>query len=140
MLRVFHHAMEVPVEPQVELFDERGRLLGRADLLVSGTSLVHEYDGAGHRGKEQHRTDLRRERGWEGSPYRRAGFTLDDLLNHPARRDARARSQARPAARPARLRRWRRLVSESLYDPLGRRRVLNRWRRLMGVTEWSKTS
>lgn len=140
VLRLFHHAMDVPVEPQVELFDERGRLLGRADLVVSGTSMVHEYDGAGHRDKEQHRTDLRRERGWEGSSYRRAGFTLDDLLNHPA---VVMHELDRKLDRPhdlARLRRWRRLVSESLYDPLGRRRVLNRWRRLMGVTEWSRTS
>lgn len=140
LLRVFHRVMEVPVEPQVELFDGRGRLLGRADLLVSGTMMVHEYDGAGHRDKHQHRTDLRRERGWQGTAYRRAGFTLDDLLNHPGVVMHELDRKLDRAHDLDRLRRWRRLVCESLYDPVGRCRVLNRWRRQMGITEWSKTS
>ena len=55
---------------------------GQADLHVIGTKYVHEYDGAVHRDKVQHRTDLRRERGWAGSDYVRRGYTLDDLLNH----------------------------------------------------------
>lgn len=49
LLRAFHQVMDVPVEPQVELFDDEGRLLGRADLVVEGTRHVHEYDGAHHR-------------------------------------------------------------------------------------------
>ena len=60
-----------------------GRLLGRADLLVTGTGNVHEYDGSGHRKRDQQRSDLRRERRWPRHPYVRRGFTLDDLLNHP---------------------------------------------------------
>ena len=60
-----------------------GRLLGRADLLVIGTGNVHEYDGSGHRKRDQQRSDLRRERRLAGTPYVRRGFTLDDLLNHP---------------------------------------------------------
>ena len=140
VLRVFHEAIQVPVEPQVDLLDGDGHALGRADLLVTGTCRVHEYDGAGHREGAQHRADLRRERGWAGSPYRRSGFTLDDLLNHPAVvMHEIDRALGRPH-RLQRLRRWRRLVSESLYSAAGRARVLNRWRRQMGVPEWSRTA
>lgn len=140
LLRLFHDVMEVPVQPQVEVRDNQGRLIGRADLLVVGTTNVHEYDGAGHRDKEQHRSDLRRERRFAGSTYVRRGYTLDDLLNHPAvvmheldRLLARLHKQQR-------LRRWRRLVEHSMYSEQGRARVMNRWRRQMGVVDWSRTA
>ena len=140
VLRLFHQVMDVPVRPQVELRDARDRLLGRADLLVVGTHLVHEYDGAVHRSGDQHRTDLRRERGWAGTAYTRRGFTLDDLLNHPGVvMHELDRALGRPH-RAERLRRWRRVVGNSLYAEAGRRRVLNRWQRAMGVVDWSRTA
>lgn len=136
LLGVFHDAMEIEVEPQVERYDDQGTFLGRADFLVAGTHRVHEYDGADHRDKEQHRKDLRRDRAQMGSPYTRKGFTLDDLLNHPA---VVMHEMDRDLGRPhrnRRLRRWQTLVRESLYDEVGRARVLNRWRRAMGVVQW----
>ena len=140
VLRLFHQVMDVPVRPQVELRDARDRLLGRADLLVVGTHLVHEYDGAVHRSGDQHRTDLRRERGWAGTAYTRRGFTLDDLLNHAGVvMHELDRALGRPH-RAERLRRWRRVVGNSLYAEAGRRRVLNRWQRAMGVVDWSRTA
>lgn len=140
LLRRFHDVMEVPVEPQVEVRDSQGRLIGRADLLVTGTPYVHEYDGAGHRDKDQHRSDLRRERRFAGSIYVRRGFTLDDILNHPG---VAMHELDRLLARPhqqQRLRRWRRLVDHSMYAEQGRARVMNRWRRQMGVVDWSRTA
>ena len=134
---VFHAAMEIPVEPQVDLYDDQGTFIGRADFLVIGTNRIHEYDGADHREKLQHRKDLRRERGQTSSAYVRKGFTLDDLLNHPA---VVMHEMDRDLGRPhrnRRLRRWRILVRESLYDEVGRARLLNRWRRAMGVVQWS---
>ena len=77
-----------------------GCFLGRADLLVTGTCSVHEYDGEHHRGKVQHRTDLRRERGWRGTPYVRRGFVARRPGQPPAGGDARARPRPRPATRP----------------------------------------
>lgn len=140
VLRVFHRAMDVAVEPQAVLLDESGHVIGHADLLVSGTLLVHEYDGAHHRDGRQHAVDLRRERGLAGSAYQRHGFTLDDLLNHPivAMHEI-DRALLRPH-RLARLTRWRRLVENSMYSEVGRRRVLNRWQRAMGVLDWSRTA
>jgi hypothetical protein len=97
---------------------------------------VHEYDGAGHRGKAQHRADLRRDRRLLGASYIRRGFTMDDLVNHPA---VAMHEIDRALARshdPERLRRWRRMIQGSLYSEQGRARLLNRWRRQMGVVDW----
>ena len=140
LLRIFHEAIDVDVEPQAVLFDADGQVIGRADLLVKGTKRLHEYDGAVHRDGTQHRTDLRRERGLAGSDYERRGFTLDDLLNHAL---VVMHELDRELGRPhklARLTRWRRLVENSLYSEVGRRRVLNRWQRQMGVVDWSRTA
>lgn len=135
LLRVMHEAFDVPTTPQVELVDDQGTFLGRADLLVQGTRLVHEYDGAHHRSGEQQRTDLRRERGF-GTSYTRRGFTLDDLLNHPvAVMHEIDRALERPH-RLERLRRWRSLVDQSCYAPQCRERLHLRWQRLTGHVEW----
>lgn len=140
LLGLFHDAIDVPVDPQVELFDERGNPLGVADFLVTGTCRVHEYDGEVHRQKVQHRRDLRRERAWAGTAYRRCGYTLDDLLNHPAvTMHEIDRALGRPHD-PRRIGRWRRLVDNSLYSEIGRERLMNRWHRAMGVVDWSRTA
>ncbi len=140
VLRVFDECIDVPVEPQVTLLDDQGRVVGRADLLVKGTRLIHEYDGAHHRSSRQHTADLRRDRGLAVARYERRGFTLDDLINHPSVLMHEVdRDLGRPH-QPMRLDRWRRLVENSLYSEIGRQRVMNRWQRTMGVIEWSRTA
>jgi len=139
ILYLFHRAIDVPVAPQVTVYDERGGVLGQADLLVIGTRNVHEYDGAVHRDKVQHRNDLRRERGWAGSDYVRRGYTLDDLLNHSMTVMYEIdRALGRPHDH-RRHERWCALVANSLYSDVGRERVMNRWHRVMGVIDWSRT-
>ena len=140
LLRLFHEAIDVAVEPQVELFDDKGTAIGRVDLLVTGTHRAHEYDGEHHRDKHQHRVDMRRERAWAGSPYVRCGYALDDLLNHPAvvmHEIDRALGRAHV---PRRLARWRRLVENSLYSEAGRERIMNRWRRQTGLMDWTRSA
>jgi len=140
ILYLFHRAIDVPVAPQVTLCDERGVVLGQADLHLIGTKNVHEYDGAVHRDKVQHRKDLRRDRGWAGSDYVRRGYTLDDLLNHSL---TVMHEIDRTLGRPhdhRRHERWCRLVENSLYSEVGRERVMNRWHRAMGVVDWSRTT
>lgn len=139
VLRLFDVTMDVDVEPQADVYDEAGNLVAKADLRVVGTDLLHEYDGAHHRQKDQQRTDLRRGRGLAQTSYDRRGYTLDDLLNHPA---VLMHEIDRDLARPHelhRLSRWRALVTESLYSEPGRRRIKNRWQRQMGAVEWSRT-
>lgn len=140
ILTAFHDAIDVATRPQQELFDDRGTSVGRGDLLVVGTCFVHEYDGEVHRGKTRHRTDLRRERGLSGTPYVRRGYSLDDLLNHPL---VTMHEIDRALGRPhdlRRIRRWRRMVDNSLYSEAGRRRVMNRWQRAMGVVDWVRSA
>lgn len=137
-LRIFHEAIEVPVEPQAVLTDALGNVVGHADLLILGTRDLSEYDGEGHRGKRQQQKDLRRERGLNAAAYRRYGYTLDDLLNHPM---TVMHEIDRRLGRPhevARVRRWQRLVENSMYSPAGRERILNRWRRSGGIVDWSR--
>ena len=137
---MFDECMEVPVEPQAPVRDEAGNVVGVADLLVVGTRLLHEYDGEHHRKPLQQRVDLRRSRGLAQTAYDRRGFTLDDLLNHPAVLMHEVDRDLGRSHRLARLHRWRRLVAASLYEEPGRRRVMNRWQRQMGVVEWSGTA
>jgi hypothetical protein len=52
-------------EVNVSVYDPYGRPLGIADLLDEEAGLVVEYDGADHRGLEQHTADNAREEGFE---------------------------------------------------------------------------
>ncbi len=137
VLRIFHRIMGIDVVPQVDLLDEAGRVIARADLLVSGTKDVHEYDGAGHRSAAQHRSDLRRDRALAQAGYVRRGYTLDDLSNHAATLMHELDRALHRSHRPHRLRRWRTLVDHSAYSRAGQERLINRWRRAMGAPDWS---
>jgi hypothetical protein len=140
ILRVFHIAMGIPVEPQAVLVDEKGHVVGRADLRITGTDDLSEYDGEIHRTKGQHKTDLRRERGLNDTAYRRHGYALDDLLNHPITVMHELDRRLKRPHRMARLRRWQRLVENSLFGERGKDRVLNRWRRVNGIIDWSEAA
>jgi hypothetical protein len=140
LLRLFHECMDIPVEPQVDLFDQHGVFVGRADLLVRGTRFVHEYDGAGHREAGRHTQDLRRDRRLAEAAYVRRGYTADDLLNHSAVVMAELDRALGRRHRPSRLARWNAMVAASTYSLEGRRRLMNRWERPMGVIEWSRTA
>lgn len=140
VLRLFHEAMEVPVEPQAVLHDEAGNVVGHAELLVIGTARVHEYDGEHRRDKKQRRSDRQRRRGLAEWGFDRRGFTLDDLLNQPAAVMHELDRELGSSHSRRRLERWRLWVGQSLYCETGRRRIHNRWQRQMGLIEWSGTS
>lgn len=140
LLQQFHVVLEVPFTAQAEIHDDRGRFLGRADLLVAGTTMLHEYDGAHHRDQRQHRSDLRRDRRLTDADYTRRGFVLDDLINHAS---VVMHEIDRALGRPHDLRRlwrWQALVANSLYSETGRERMMNRWRRQNGIIDWSRTA
>jgi hypothetical protein len=140
LLRKFHDAMDVPTQSQVELFDDEGNFVARADLLVSGTLNLHEYDGAIHRNASVQKRDLRRERALAESPYTRRGYTLDDLLNHDIVVMHELDRLFGRSHQDRRLRVWRSMVGDSLYSPAGRARVMNRWYRSTTPTEWARTA
>jgi hypothetical protein len=140
LLRKFHDVMDIPTEAQVDIHDDDGQWVCRADLVVTGTLNLHEYDGAVHREAPVHKRDLRRERALASTPYTRRGYTLDDLLNHAA---TVMHELDRVLGRPhqaERLRRWRALVNDSLYSDTGRARVMNRWYRSTNPVDWARTA
>lgn len=127
VLRMFHVAVEAPVVPQVNISDAAGRFIGRADLVVSGTRWVHEYDGAGHRDSRQHRADLRRERALLAAGHPRRGYTSDDIAWSPfdILRDIDA-ALGRPHE-PARLAVWESWWGASLFSRAGTFALRARW-------------
>src|SRR4029450_5384981 len=79
IMRALHRAAEIPVTPQQEIFDERGRFIARADLRIDGTQQIHEYDGERHRDAEVHELDLERDRALLADRWERHGFTSKHL-------------------------------------------------------------
>lgn len=140
LLMFFHELAGITVEPQVEVFDEVGHLLGRADLRVSGTNDLHEFDGEWHGRPGQLVIDRRRDRRFAGSPYTRRGFVAADLLVDPLTTLQELDRVVGRSHNPARLRPWRRHLAESTYSVAGRRRLQNRWLRLTGANDWSQTA
>lgn len=128
VLRVFHVLCEVPVEPQFEVLDEEGRLVARGDLRITGTRVLHEYDGAVHRDRRTHRQDLSRERRLLTARCMRRGFTSSDLMGkaHMILREADA-ALGRPHDQ-RRLIAWYAALRESLFSPSGTARLRKKWR------------
>jgi len=141
LLRLFHCAVEIDVEPQYDVHDDSGRFAARVDLWVKGTPCMHEYDGDEHEKAPRRKADLRRARRLLDAGAERRGYVADDLLNHPrAMLQEMDRELGRPH-RPARLRRWYAWLRESSYSVAGRRRLQNRWLKVNGRgTDWGQTA
>ena len=127
LLRILHVVCDVPVEPQHEVRDAQGVFVARGDLWIRGTTTIHEYDGAVHRERRQHRKDLARERRIGAAAWTRHGYTDVDLLFQAAGilRDA-DRVLGR-AHNPLRVRAWYALLGESMFTEAGMTRVRRRW-------------
>jgi very-short-patch-repair endonuclease len=68
-------------EVQVSINDERGRFLGRPDMLYRRQRLAIEYDGGNHRDRMV--DDNRRQNGLVGAGYRLLRFTAADVYGAP---------------------------------------------------------
>lgn len=131
IMRVLHVAAEIPVTPQYEILDHRGRFVARGDLRIDGTQRIHEYDGADHRDGEVHADDLVRDRKVLTAGWERHGFVSRHLLRDGASIIADVdRLLGRPWE-PRRLDAWNHLVANSLYGRPGRARAWDHWRRAM---------
>ncbi|MEO5709873.1 MAG: hypothetical protein ABIQ59_08625 [Nocardioidaceae bacterium] len=123
LLRVFHRVCGVPVVPQHEVLDDAtGAFVARGDLRIVGSRMLHEYDGAGHRDRRTHRSDLDRDRRLLATDWHRRGYTSVDLLHRPEAilRDADMTMGRRHRA--DRLDPWLRMLEESLFHEAGRAR------------------
>ncbi|MEU6136427.1 hypothetical protein ABZ796_15985, partial [Nocardioides sp. NPDC047086] len=128
LLRILHTACGVEVEPQMDIHDARGVFIGRADLLVTGTKTLQEYDGAQHRERGQYRRDRGRDAALAKSGYVRHGWVAgqvrhDSWLILRAATDALGRELTVDDIRP-----WWRLLEASLFSKSGKARMRTVWR------------
>jgi very-short-patch-repair endonuclease len=123
LLRVFHRMCGIPVEPQHVVTDAAGGFVARGDLWLTGSRMLHEYDGAVHRDRHSHVQDLHRDRRLLSSGWNRRGYTAQDLMRTPESilRDADETLGRRH--RVDRLDPWLTAVSESLFSAEGRDRL-----------------
>ncbi len=129
IMRVLHRAAGIPVTPQYKIYDEYGDFVARADLRIDGTRRLQEYDGADHRDKDRHRSDLGRDRALLRTGWERAGYTSTDVLYGGAAIIADTDRVLGREFEPGQLAAWNALIAESLHAPAGRARVWRRWRR-----------
>jgi hypothetical protein len=134
IMRVLHQAAEIPVTPQQEIFDERGRFIARVDLRIDGTRRIHEYDGERHRDPEVHELDLERDRALLADRWERHGFTSKHLRRDGAAIIADADRLLGRSWSPRRLAAWQGLLDYSLLGRAGRARAYRNWRRAIAET------
>lgn len=127
VMRLLHRAADIPVDPQHEIFDSRGRFVARADLWIRGTRRVHEYDGGGHRDPEVHSADLSRDRAILLAKWERHGFSKRHLLNEGASIIRATDELLDRSWDPCRLHAWEALLNQSMLRRPGRERVQRRW-------------
>lgn len=139
-LRLFHQAVGIAVVPQYEVVDGHGRLVARADLLVAGTTFLHEYDGDVHASRQARVTDLRRDRAIQAAGFVRRGFVAQDLFAHPVTLLYELDQALGRVHRPRRLTGWRSLVAGSTYTYEGRERLQRRWWTGGDTLQWAQTA
>ena len=116
LLRMLHVACDVPVLPQADLFDEDGRFVARADLLIAGTRTLQEYDGAVHRRRGQYARDRRRDSRLADAAYVRHGYVAPDVRFRAAMILREADEALGRAYDPTRLDAWYALWRGSLWE------------------------
>jgi hypothetical protein len=126
VLRVFHRACGILVVPQHVVLDQRGGFVARGDLWISGSRMLHEYDGAVHRDRRTHADDLARDRRLLAAGWHRRGYTAADLLQRPAQVLREADETLGRRHRADRLDPWLRILEESLFHPAGQERFVRR--------------
>jgi very-short-patch-repair endonuclease len=85
-LRMLHVLAGITaVDVQVVVRDAQGSPIARADLMLTGTRRLVEYDGSEHRSKERQRRDLARDRALQRAGWQRYGYSDDDLVRHRGR-------------------------------------------------------
>ncbi|MGI8531720.1 MAG: endonuclease domain-containing protein [Geodermatophilaceae bacterium] len=121
MLRMLHVLCGIRVESQFPVGSYR------ADLRITGTQRLPEYDGSHHRAGPQHARDLIRERALQREGWQRFGYT-SSVMVRDARSVLRDADQALGhkhdpmAARP-----WFAALANSCVTTTGRQRLRRRW-------------
>lgn len=123
LLRVLHVVCGIEVEPQHQVVGSDGSTVARGDLVLVGTTMLHEVDGSHHLGRLQQRSDLRRHRRILAAGYERRGFTPHDVVHAPAGILRDADTTLGREFDASRLDAWYSLLRESCFTSAGRRRL-----------------
>ncbi len=128
LLRVLHVVCGVPVESQLVIQDDAGYVVARADLRITGTRRLPEYDGAHHRDPAQYERDRARDRrlrtlGWD--PY---SYSAISVFRTPSVIIRDADAALGRAHDPDRLAAWREQWNESSYSTEGKLRLKRKLR------------
>ncbi|HEX3930444.1 MAG TPA: hypothetical protein VHW64_07050 [Nocardioides sp.] len=123
LLRVLHVVCGIEVEPQHVVVDAQGEFVARADLIVVGTTSMHEVDGSDHLEQRRYRKDLGRQRRIVAAGHQRRGYTPRDVLTTPAAIVRDADFALGRAHDPSRLQAWYALLGDSLWSGSGQRRL-----------------
>lgn len=126
LLRVMHGIFGAEVVPQHRVLDANGRHVARADLWLTGTTTIHEYDGADHRDGAQHGADLRRDRALTAAGWTRRGYVASDLCERAVSVLRDVDDALGRAHDPRRVRPWLALLAGSTFTPAGRARLVRR--------------
>lgn len=133
-LRLLFELSGIQVEPQVVLRDKDGQFVARADLLIRGTNRLAEYDGAVHRDRAQHRTDLSREKACVRLGFERFGYTAIEIDRNPGLIIADAEAALGLRHDPRRLKAWQHEYAASALSTNGRRALIQRLARFARMT------
>ncbi|MBS2937519.1 hypothetical protein KDN32_07175 [Nocardioides sp. J2M5] len=119
LLRLLHVLCGIEVEPQFIVLGAHGHEIARADLRITGTTGLPEFDGDEHEKGPRRVKDRRRDRALEKAGYVRRGYTAGDVLRRGVTilEDA-DRSLGRPHD-PSRIRPWHEQLRRSLFTPSG---------------------
>ncbi|MGZ4495126.1 MAG: hypothetical protein ACXVWU_10535 [Nocardioides sp.] len=132
LMRVLHTTLGVEVEPQHEVRTPAGLFVARGDLWLTGTTTLHEYDGAHHLTRDQQHLDLDRARRLVNLGWTRRGYTATDLVRHPVRVVEDIELSLGIRIPRERLATWRSLLADSLFTSQGARRLARRLGRTSG--------
>lgn len=119
ILRLVHVLSGIEVEPQRLIRNRAGVVVARADLWIVGTRRIPEYDGADHRDRHQHESDLRREKALVRLGYERLGYTAVELLRSPERVVRDAEDALGRGSLPGRCEPWKREAAASSLSTRG---------------------
>ncbi|MEV6350945.1 DUF559 domain-containing protein [Actinoplanes sp. NPDC051851] len=83
MRLLFHDGGIRAPQPQYEVRDRRGRLLGRVDLGWPAEQVAAEYEGDHHRERDQFRRDITRMNALQDAGWTVLRFTANDIVRRP---------------------------------------------------------
>ncbi len=132
VLRLVHVLSGIACVQAQSPVEDAGRAVAYADLRLTGTVRLVEYDGEDHRRKPQHHADLRREKMLSRLGLERFGYVEPEISRTPGRIVRDAEIALGLPHRPSRVRGWWRHAYESTVTARGRLRLeerMDRYRR-----------